>query len=325
MATTLTRLVLRRVLTGGITLVVVTALIFWLAGIAPFDPVAAHLGAAQEFADAQTRARIAAQLRVDDPWWKHWLIWLRSLVSGDLGWSSAHRQPVSAVLGARLGWSALLGAAALPLAAAASFLLALASVRRPGGSLDRTVSAAVTVVAATPAFLICLGLIAVVAVRFGWLPAGGVAPAGQAATAGVVASHLVLPAIALASALVPWLTLHLRESMVTVYASPAVNGARARGATEAQVLTGQVMPAAVMPAVTVLAARLPELVTGTVLVETVFGWPGIGQALVRAATSVDYPLLAATTLTAGIVVVAGNLAADVLQWRIDRRTRKGLQ
>lgn len=325
MATSLRRLLLRRVLTGIITLVVVTAVIFWLAGIAPFDPIAAHLGAAQEFADARTRARIAAQLRVDDPWWQHWLTWLRGLVTGDLGWSSAHRQPVADVLGSRLGWSALLGAVALPLATAVSSLLALAAVRRPSGLIDRTVSAAVTAMAATPAFLVCLGLIAVVAVRLGWLPAGGVAPAGEPATAGVVATHLVLPAVALAAALVPWLTLHLRESMLGVYASPAVTGARARGASESQVLTGQVLPAAVMPAVTVLAARLPELVTGTVLVETVFGWPGIGQSLVRAATAVDHPLLAATTLTAGIVVVTGNLAADALQWRIDRRSREGLQ
>src|SRR5690606_14721692 len=130
--------------------------------------------------------------------------------------------------------------------------------------------------------------------------AGGVAPAGEAASGGVVAGHLVLPTLALAAALVPWLTLHLRESMLTVHASPAVTGARARGATEAQVLTGQVLPAAVMPAITVLAARLPELVTGTVVVEAVFGWPGIGQALVRAATAVDHPLLASTTLIAGI-------------------------
>lgn len=321
----LVRMLLRRVLTGTATLLFVTAVIFWLAGIAPFDPVAAYLGAAQEWADPGTRARISAQLGVDDPWWQHYLGWARGVLTGDPGWSSAYRQPVGDVLGARLVWSVLLGAVALPLATLASAALALAAIRRPGGWVDRTVSALATVLAATPAFLVCLGLIAVVPLRWGWLPAGGLAPAGEPLTAGTVARHLILPAIALASSLVPWLVLHLRESMVEAYGSAAVSGARARGASEAQVLWGHVVPPALMPAVTVIAARLPELVTGTVLVETVFGWPGIGQALVRAATSVDYPLMAAVTLAAGTVVIGGNLLADLLQWRIDLRARGGLR
>ncbi|MGD7706077.1 ABC transporter permease [Propionibacteriaceae bacterium Y2014] len=315
----------RRVLGGAITLLAVTALVFLLASAAPFDPVSAYLGAADEWADAATRDRIHTLLGVDRPWWQHWWAWLSAAPGGDLGWSAVYRQPVSDVLAARLPWTVLLGASSLVLAVVVASGLAVVAVRRPYGIVDRALTTLATVLAGTPAFLVALELIAVVAVGWRALPAGGLVEPGEALTAGQVLRHLLLPSIALAVSLLPWLVLHLRESLVAGYASAAVSGARARGVSERAVLTVHVLPTAVMPMVTVVAARLPELITGAVLVEAVFGWPGAGQALVAAATAVDYPMLATITVVAGLVVIAGNLAADLTQWRLDPRTRRAIR
>lgn len=319
------RLVVRRLITGLITLVVVTGLIFWLAEIAPFDAVGAYLGAADEWADAATRQRIRDMLGADLPWWQHWLGWLRSVATGDLGWSAAYRQPVTDVLAARLPWTALLGTVALAQAIVVATVLALVAVRRPYGVVDRLVAGLAAVLAGTPPFLVALGLIGVVAIGWNLLPAGGLATPGEPLTAGQVVHHLWLPSLALALSMLPWLVLHLRESLTATYGSAAVSGARARGVGERRVLLAHVVPASVMPMATVVATRLPELITGAVLVETVFGWPGLGQAMVTAATSVDHPLLATVTVSAGATVILGNLAADLLQWRLDVRTRDGLR
>lgn len=318
-------LVVRRLVTGLITLAVVTAVIFWLADIAPFDAVGAYLGAADEWADAATRERIGLLLGADRPWWQHWLGWLGSAGSGDLGWSAAYRQPVADVLAARLPWTVLLGAVALTGAVVVATGLALVAVRRPDGLVDRAVAGLATVLAGTPPFLLALGLIGVVAISWQLLPAGGLATPGEPLTISQVVHHLWLPSAALALSMLPWLVLHLRESLLATYSSAAVSGARARGVEERRVLTAHVLPASVMPMITVVAARLPELITGAVLVETVFGWPGLGQAMVTAATSVDHPLMASVTVAAGATVILGNLAADLVQWRLDARTRDGLR
>lgn len=319
------RLVGRRVLTGAVTLMVVTAVIFALADAAPFDPVAAYLGAADEWADANTRARITEMLGADRSWWQHWWAWVTAAPTGDLGWSAVYRQPVAAVLAARLPWTLLVGAVGLAGAVVWSSLLAIIAVRRPFGAVDRIITAMATVLAGTPAFLVGLALIGVVAVGWQLLPAGGLVSPGAPLTVGQVLRHLWLPAAALAVSMLPWLLLHLREALVTVYASAAVSGARSRGVSEPHVLLRHVLPSAVMPMVTVIAARLPELITGAVLVEAVFGWPGLGQAMVTAATSVDYPLMATVTVVAGVVVITGNLIADLTQWRLDLRTRGALR
>lgn len=319
------RLVGRRVLTGAATLVVVTAVIFALADAAPFDPVGAYLGAADEWADARTRARITKMLGADRPWWQHWWAWVTAAPTGDLGWSAVYRQPVAAVLAARLPWTLLVGAVGLAGAVVWAAVLAVIAVRRPFGVVDRIITAVATVLAGTPAFLVGLALIGVVAVGWQWLPAGGLVEPGAALTVGQVLRHLWLPSAALAVSMLPWLLLHLREALATVYASAAVSGARARGVDEPPVLVRHVLPSAVMPMVTVIAARLPELITGAVLVEAVFGWPGLGQAMVTAATSVDYPLMATVTVVAGVVVITGNLIADLTQWRLDLRTRGALR
>lgn len=314
------RLVLHRLAWSIPVVLVVTALIFFLASVSPFDPVSAYLGAAQEHVDGATRARAGQLLGVEDPWWRHYLTWLAGVARGDLGLSVSHRQPVADVLGTRLPWTILLAGLGLVVAAVVAVLTATVAAVRPEGVVDRLVVGLGNLIAATPPYLVSMGLIAIFAVTLRWLPGGGLVDPGEPLGFAQVASHLVLPTIAMAVAQQPWLVLHLRESLVTAYASDPVTGARLRGVSEPAILFRHVLPVSLLPLITVIGARVPEIITGAVLIEAVSGWPGLGQSLIVAATSIDYPLLAALTALAAFAVLAGNLAADVGYRLLDPRT-----
>lgn len=307
---------------GVLAVAAASAAVFWLASVAPFDPVAAYLGSAYEWADPATRARVADRLQIDQPWWVHYGWWVAGLGNGDAGWSLVYRQPVTDVLSARVGWSVLLGGFALLAAVLVAGLIAAAAARAPGGLVDRSVRGLMTVLAGTPPFLFGLALIAVIAVAAGLLPAGGLTRPGMPPTAEDVVAHLVLPVATVALSLLPGLVLHLREAIRVAYAAAAVDGARGWGLPERQVRRRYVWPQAIPAVAVVVAARVPELVTGTILAEAVFGWPGAGQALVAAATSADYPLLAALTVLTGASVVTANLCADLAAHLLDPRMRK---
>lgn len=315
------RVVGLRLLTGAVGIAGVTVVLFALVRYAPIDPVAVYLGAANEFADGPTRARIAAQLGTDLPWWQHWLNWAGGVLTGDWGWSSTYREPVAAVFAHRASWTVLLGVGGLVLAVLAGWAAALGAARRPGGALDRFVTALAAVVAGTPAFVLALLAIALFAVNLGWAPAGGLTAPGAPITVGEVVPHLALPMVVVAVGAWPQITVHTRAALEEAWQSVAVTGARTRGISEAVVLRRHVIPLASGPSVMVIASRVPEVITGTVLVEAVFGWPGLGQATVQSALAGDFALLAALTVASGLVVVATNLLADVIRWVVDPRTR----
>ncbi|MGG8406282.1 ABC transporter permease, partial [Streptomyces sp. 12297] len=184
----------------------------------------------------------------------------------------------------------------------------------------RAATAAAYTLEAAPAFW--LGLLAIwfFAVHLGVLPAGGLTDAGaDTVTAGQVARHLVLPALVLAVSQLPWFFLYVRQGVTDALAEDPVRGARARGLAERTVLLGHALRAGMLPTLTLVGSRVPEVITGALLVETVFSWPGIAAATVEAATSVDFPLLAALTVLATAAVLAGNLLSDLLYGLADPR------
>jgi peptide/nickel transport system permease protein len=217
------------------------------------------------------------------------------------------RQPVADVITERLGWSVLLAATAFALAIVLGTLLGVLAARRRGGPLDRVVTSLAYGLEAAPPFW--LGLLAI------WLFALklGVLPAGQ------VAHHLILPALVLAVSQLPWFALYVRQGVGDALDEDPVRGARARGLAPRTVLLGHALRSGLLPVLTLIGSRVPELITGALLVETVFSWPGIAAATVDAATSVDFPLLAALTVLATAAVLLGNLLADLLYGLADPR------
>lgn len=316
----LARMTGRRALLAVPVLGVVTFGVFAVAAASPFDPVKAYTGTAGLTASQENLDQIRANLGVDQPLVTRWWDWLTGALRGDLGDSAVMRMPVADVIGERLGWSVLLAVTAFAVAVLLGTALGVLAARRRGGLLDRCACSAAYTLEAAPAFW--LGLLAIwfFALQLGVLPAGGLTDtASDTVTFDQVARHLVLPAAVLGVSQTPWFFLYTRQGVGDALDEDAVRGARARGLAERTVLTGHALRAGMLPMLTLIGSRVPELITGALLVETVFSWPGIAAATVQAATAVDFPLLAALTVLATAAVLLGNLLSDLLYGLADPR------
>lgn len=191
--------------------------------------------------------------------------------------------------------------------------------RRPGGVVDKAVNALGVFIAATPSYVYALGTVLLFAIFLHAIPVGGASPVGYAPRLGTIGPYLIAPAIVLAISQLSWPLLTMQQATVEATRSPAVANARLRGIKERTVLIKHVLPMSMMPLVTLLGARLGELVVGAVIVETVFSWPGLAQATVESAIAVDFPLLAFITVATTVVVMLGSLASDLSYMLIDPR------
>ncbi|MFJ5275903.1 ABC transporter permease [Streptomyces parvulus] len=316
------RLVGRRALFAVPVVLVVTFGVFAIAAASPFDPVKAYAGTAALGADQETLDRLRENLGVDQSFVVRWWDWLTSALTGDLGHSGVMRQPVTQVIGERLVWSALLCAVAFAAAVLVGTVLGVLAARRPGSMLDRAVTSLAYTLEAAPVFWIALLAVWLFALQWDVLPAGGLTDtASERVTPGQVVSHVALPAGVLAVSQLPWFTLYVRQGVGDALAEDPVRGARARGLGERTVLVGHALRSGLLPVLTLIGSRVPELITGALLVESVFSWPGIAAATVEAATAVDFPLLAALTTLATAAVLAGNLLADLLYGLFDPRVK----
>lgn len=318
----LRRMVARRVASMLLVTVAVTLCMFALAAASSFDPLAQHLGAEYHNLTAAERAATAAALGLDQPWWRQWFNWASGAARGDLGFSRTYNRDVADVLAQRLPLTLLLSAVSMVVAFITALVLGVVAGSRPGGAVDRMVSAFAALLAAVPPFVWAMGTILVFAVTLNVIPAGGAGPIGQVPTASTAFSpYLIAPASVLALTQLPWPLLAVREAAATAHRSTAVEAARGRGLPSTRVLTHHVLPMSVSPAVSIFGARLGDLVAGAVVVEAVFAWPGIAGATIDAATNMDFPLLAATTVLTTILVMAGTLISDVAYLLLDPRVR----
>lgn len=313
------KLVLRRLGFAVPVLLLVSFALFVLAKASPFDPVERYFGVRIIGASPERVAQIRANWGVDQPVVEQYLAWLRHAVAGDFGDSLSFRQPVSQVIGDRLGWSVLLVAIGFTLALLLGLLLGTAAAWFQGSWLDRVITATSYALEAAPVFWLGLAALYVFALRLRWLPGGGLTDADAAVSFGQVATHLVLPVSVLAISQAPWFVLFVRQNLLESFTQDHVVGARSRGLPDHLVVSGHALRTSLLPFLTLLGARLPELITGALLVETVFSWPGIARATVDAALNVDFALLGALTVLATAVVLLGNLLADVLYALADPR------
>ena len=303
------------------TTVLVSFAMFGLAALSPFDPLASYLGTTYAELTESERADVAAAIGADLPWWRQWFDWAAGVITGDLGYSRTFGRPVADVLAERLPWTILLSATGLTVAVAAAVVLGLWAGRRPGGLVDRVIVALGVFLAATPSFIYALGVVLVFAVTLRVIPAGGAAPIGEQPSLASIGPYLIAPALVLAVTQLPWPLLAVRQATVEAIGSDAVENARARGVPAGVVLRRHAAPMSLMPLVTLVGGRLSELVVGAVIVEAVFGWPGLAEATVASAKDVDFPLLAVTTVLTTVLVMGGSLVSDVAYKILDPRVR----
>ena len=315
------KMILLRLITIVISTIVVSFIIFWLADFSPFDPLAHYLGANYgDYTEAE-RAKIATALGIDTPWWQQWLTWWKDVLSGNLGWSRVYSKPVGTVIAERLPWTLLLSAAGLALTMVFSLVLGAWSARHPDGLLDRAINALGVFLAATPSYVYALGTVLLFGVFIHAIPVGGAAPIGQQPSLGTIGPYLIAPAIVLAISQMSWPLLAMQQSVRETLASPAVVASKLRGLKQQTILVKHILPMSLMPLITLIGARLGELIVGAVIIETVFSWPGLGRWLIDALQRRDYPVVQGGVLLVATMIILVNLLVDLLYGVVNPRIR----
>lgn len=301
--------------------------VFALVSMSPIDPVQANVGqAAYVNMSEAKRAQLASYWGGDVPFWERFANWAGALLQGNMGTSLRFNAPVSEVIAHRAANSLAPMGIAWLLSGALGFALGVAAGARRGGALDRVVRSYCFLLASTPTFWLGLLILMVFAVQLGWFPIGFSVPIGVSAADVTLADavhHLVLPALTLSVTGVANIALHTREKVVDVLESDYVRFARARGESELSVIVHHGLRNVALPAVTLQCAFISEIFGGSVLVEQVFSYPGLGQAAVTAGLGGDVALLAGIALVSAALVFGGNLLANILYGVLDPRMRVG--
>jgi peptide/nickel transport system permease protein len=307
------------------TLVVVTALVFALPRTMPGDPLSVFddPDSGVYISDDATRERLLDYYGLDDPLPEQFAHYVSGVVRGDLGWSIARNTPVSELIGQHLPWTLLLMGTSLLLAALASFAAGVASAWKRGRVVDRTLLVSLTAINAVPEFAIAAVLLILFAVVFPVLPLYGARTSftdarGMAAVLDV-AEHLVLPAAALTLSLLGTKFLLVRNTVLSALGQDYMLLAQAKGLPERMVKYRHAGRNALLPFVTVLGIQAGFAAGGSVFVESVFSYPGMGTLILRAVDARDYPVLEASFLVLAVVVLVVNLGLDLLYARLDPR------
>ncbi len=301
-------MILRRLLLAIPTLAGVLVVVFLLLYVAPGDPVLQMVG---ERADEATIARLRAELRLDDPLYKQFAHYAGGVVQGDLGNSYITGRPIIRDILERFPNTLLLAGAAMLLASLIGISLGILSARYPGGWLDRLSLGIAYIGISFPVYWVGLILILLFAVTLRWLPASGF---------GSIA-YLVLPALALGSRSIAFLARVTRSSMLETLGSDFVRTARAKGGAERVVVMHHALRNALIPVITVLGLDFGYYLTGSILTETIFSWPGIGRYVVNAIARRDLPAIQGSVLFLSVVFVLVNLVTDLLYAKADPRVK----
>lgn len=314
----------RRALQGVVVLVAVSLFSFVLVDLAPGD-FFAEMRLDPRLSEA-TVAALRARNGLDRPLPERYLLWLGSLARGDLGYSFAYGSPVGSLLWPRARNTLLLTGVATATAWALAIPIGMWWATRRRRATRRVLAAVTAVLLSVPDVLLALALL-LVAVRTGWFPAGGMTSIGHehlTALARVtdIAWHLVLPAAALVLGTLPVLVRHVRASLAAVLDAPFVQAARAHGLPETRVLFRHALPAAANPLLSLFGLSLAGLLSASLLVEVVMSWPGLGPLLVEAILARDFHLVLGLVLSSTVLLLAGNLLADVLLLAADPRIRE---
>jgi len=302
----MTRYIIRRLLVLIPILLGASMLIFVVMRLVPGDPARQALG--PEATGEQVEI-LRKSWRLDQPLPIQYAAWLGRALTGDLGRSTVSRVPVTQELATRFPATLQLTAASMAVAIVLGLTLGIVAAVKHNSLIDRTSMVAAMIGVCTPSFWLGLMLLLLFAVKLKWLPSSG--------TGGP--SHLVLPALTLgagASAIIARVT---RSSMIEVFAEDYVRTARAKGLNELVVVVRHALKNALIPIVTILGLEFGGLLAGSVVTETVFAYPGIGQLLINSINNRDFPIIQGALLLFAVQFVIINLVVDLLYARIDPR------
>ena len=323
------RYLVRRLAASLLLLLLLVSLVFALLHAVPGTPLNALAGGQAQHLNAEQRARLERVFGLDRPLGAQYLAWLAAAARGDWGISISRQRPVSRVIAEALPATALLAVAALAVDWAIALPLGIWAARRRGRAADRLVRGLGLLLYALPGFWVALMAVYVFAYLVPIFPASHAADPGAAMLPPLERladrlHHLALPALVLGAATSGGTVRHVRNSLLGVLGQGFVRTARAKGLPERRVLWVHAMRPALAPLIQLAGTTLPSLLNGVLVIEVIFSWPGIGQLALQAIRALDYPLVLAIATLAGVLVIAGNLAADLLHAAADPRVRDAL-
>lgn len=293
---------------------------FMLLQLAPGDPILALAG---ENGDAEYYALMRDKFELDQPVFQQFTSFAGNAVRGDFGISYTQGRPATAVIGDRIGATLLLAATALVISAIVGVLAGMISARYSGGVRDAAITTATLTLYAAPVFWVGQLALLFLALKLGWFPTNGIRSPnppdnGWGRTLDLL-HHLALPALVLASQQVASISRLTRISLIEEMGTDHIRTARAKGLSEKLVVRRHALRRALGPVFTVIGARVGYLFSGAVVVEIVFGWPGIGRLLLSAVQTRDGPILLGIFFLVSVAVVVANLVTDLAYGRVDPR------
>jgi peptide/nickel transport system permease protein len=299
---------LRRLIQSALILLGVSFITFFLLYILPADPVRQIAGRS---ATPQTVENIRQQLGLDQPFVVQYWRYLSGLVQGDMGRSYLQKTEVAELIASRLPATLLLMVAAIFCELLLGVTMGIVAALTRGRLADQALMIGSFLAVSAPQFVVSLLLLYVFAVKLGWFPIGGYG----------TFANLVLPALTLGLLGSGWYSRMMRSSMIDVLRADYIRTARAKGLGRSRVVLRHALPNAILPVIAMIGIDIGVFMGGIVVVESVFGWPGIGQLAWQAIQRVDIPIIMGVTLVSACAIVLGNLLADLITPLIDPRIK----
>lgn len=298
-----------------------------LMNLAPGDPLAMYMNPDKRGMTPAQMEQLRHQLGLDRPLVVQYAYWLKNTLQGNWGYSLKSKAPVSQEINSRLPNTLLLGGAAILLTLILGIPLGVLSAIKRYSLIDYLATIGSFIGISMPGFWFALLLIFLFSNHLNWLPSVGMQTIGKDMTPIQktidIMRHMVLPVITLSIVQIAYWARYQRSSLLEVLNQDYVRVARAKGLQERRVIWKHAFRNALLPMVTLLGLTLPQLVNGSYIIETIFGWPGMGRLGVDAILKRDYPVVMAVTMISALLVVGGNLLADILYAFIDPRIKQG--
>lgn len=315
--------ILKRVASAVPLLFGLLTITFFVIRIAPGDPTSFYI---ESDADPKVARHLRASLGLDDPLPVQYVKWLRNMVTGDFGMSFIKHRPVNDVLRETIPNTLLLTSFALLINISLGILIGVLSALKRGTRFDHLIRVFALFLYSIPEFWLGLMLILGVSLYLDLLPASQMYSPGADVLPFIdrmfdLAKHMILPVFVLGIASASATGRYTRGSLLDVINQDYTRTARAKGLSEFTIIRRHALRNAIIPLITIIGLSIPFLLGGAVIVETVFAWPGMGYLTYEAIFARDYPLIIATTFIAGVMVIAGNLLADILYAVADPRIR----
>ena len=309
-----------------ITLLVALCIItFALMELSPIDPVTAYVGASTKVS-AEQRALIAEHWGLNQPALVRFWSWFKSIIIGDWGTSMIYRRPVLEVIGQKFLSSIWLMGISWILSGVIGFVLGIISGVKEGKLIDKIIRGYCYILMSTPTFWLGILFIMIFSVSLGWFPVALSVPIGVVSSQVSLVEriqHIILPALTLSVISISSMCMYTREKVLEIMISVYILFAKASGEKTSKIVLNHVLKNVSLPAITLQFLSFSELFGGTIFVEQVFSYPGLGQATVSAGLKGDLPLLMGIAIISLVFVYSGNIIADLLYRVVDPRIREG--